>query len=105
MLHRFIINAPFGKFVDHIDGNGLNNQKTNLRLCTNSQNMMNQKMHKDNRSGYKGVRFHKSSKKWQARICINYKDIFLGGFKTAILAHEAYKKAVLKYHKEFGRAE
>lgn len=59
LLHRYILDAPNGFQVDHIDGNPLNNRKVNLRLCTNSQNQMNSKKRSNCKSKYKGVTFRK----------------------------------------------
>jgi hypothetical protein len=106
-LHRFVMGCTYkdGKVVDHIDGNTLNCQKSNLRLCTNTENVRNQKLHKNNKSGYKGVSRCKDAKKWQAYICINRKTINLGSFNCPEDAHEAYKEAALKYHGEYSRLE
>lgn len=56
-MHRLIMCAKEGQVVDHIDGNGLNNQKTNLRICTQVENGANRSKNKNNKSGYKGVSF------------------------------------------------
>src|SRR5271169_4932295 len=70
-MHRFIMNVTDSKtHIDHKSHNTLDNQKENLRLCTNSQNHMNQKV-QEHSSIYKGVGLHKLSNKWQSRITIN----------------------------------
>jgi hypothetical protein len=102
-LHRLIMNCPKNKEIDHIDGNGLNNQKSNLRICTHAENMKNSKKRKDNSSGFKGIHFIKQNKRWQARIQVNRKRMPLGCYKTPELAYQAYCKASKKYHGEFGR--
>ena len=56
-VHRVVMDAPKGMDVDHINGNGLDNRKENLRLCTRSQNMMNQRLKSHSTSGYKGVQY------------------------------------------------
>jgi hypothetical protein len=68
LLHRFIINATSGQFVDHINRNKLDNRKINLRIVTRSENVHNSKMHITNKSGTKGVYFHKGTRKWEAFI-------------------------------------
>lgn len=99
-MHRTIISAKLGEHVDHKDGNGLNNQKGNLRICTRSQNMHNMRPHRDNGTGYKGVCRHKSGL-WGARICINRKIISLKYYKTPRDAAIAYNEAAKKYCGEF----
>lgn len=104
-LHRMILSRKLERdllpteFVDHINGNGLDNRRENLRVATPSQNQHNSRKPKNNTSGYKGV--YKRGNKWCAAIAINYKTIFLGYHDTAELAHEAYCKAAIKYHGEF----
>ena len=62
LMHRLIMKAKKGQMIDHIDGNGLNNQRSNLRFCTHSQNMANKKGFKNTSSKYKGVYTHIDSK-------------------------------------------
>lgn len=100
-MHRFIMNCPDDKLIDHKDGNGLNNQKENLRICTRSQNGGNSKIRKDNTSGIKGVRFKKHSNKWVANIKINNKIKFLGSFTDINDAKKAYDKAAKKHFRQF----
>lgn len=101
-MHRLILNEPEGQ-VDHINGNGLDNRKENLRICTVQQNSCNRRKVKNSSSKYLGVTFHKRDKKWQAQIKTNKKPIFLGYFKTEIDAAKAYNSAALKYHGQFAK--
>ena len=100
-MHRIILNTPSQMFTDHIDGNGLNNQKSNLRICTNSQNQYNKGKYKNNKSGYKGVSWSKSNKKWQATMTYNHKVIKLGLFKSKIAAYKKYCESCKECHGEF----
>ncbi len=87
--------------VDHIDGNGLNNQKSNLRLATASQQISNRGMHKNNKCGFKGVSTH--GNKFRATICFNKHWIYLGAFETAIEAANAYDKKAFELFGEFAK--
>lgn len=103
-MHRQILNAQKGVPVDHRNGNGLDNQKHNLRLCTNQQNSFNQrKARKNNKLGIKGVRWREDIKKFNARIKINGKEIHLGSFNVMGDADSAYRIAEEKYFGEFSR--
>lgn len=89
------------EFVDHINGNGLDNRRENLRLATHQQNLANQKLAKHNTSGYKGVSWNWRAKKWVARIQVNRKNLYLGSFDTPEQAHEAYCKKAIELYGEF----
>jgi len=108
-MHREVVNCPKGKVVDHINGDTLDNRKENLRICTQGENTKNRRdKNKNNTSGLKGVCLRKTKHKgkvyqtWVAQIGIDKKRVYLGSFKTKELAHEAYKEASKKYHKEYG---
>ncbi len=100
-MHADIMKTSEGEYTDHIDGDGLNNQRNNLRVCTNSQNGMNRGKPKSNTSGFKGVTWHKANQKWQSQINVEGTYKYLGGFNTRLEAYEAYCMACEKYHKEF----
>ncbi len=97
-LHRLIMNAPEGMNIDHINHDPLDNRKKNLRICTQQENMFNQRMRIDNKSGYVGVHWHPESKKWRARIYTNKKGKSLGLFTSRKEASRAYKKAKKSDH-------
>lgn len=104
-LHRFILGCEYGDGleVDHVSGDTLDNRRSNLRGCTHSENLRNQRKHKNNRSGFKGASYHKASGKFQAQITADGKVFPLGLYLTPEEAHAAYCAASAKYHKEFGR--
>lgn len=90
-----------GKYVDHRNGNTFDNRRSNLRVCTNSQNLMNRGAPKNNTSGFKGVSFNKYTGKWVANIVKNYRQIHLGYYKDKKNAAKAYNKAAFKLFGKF----
>ena len=104
-LHRIIMGLEKNdkRVVDHIDGNGLNNKRYNLRICSRQENSMNAKTKKTNKSGFKGVSWHTKDKRWIAQICFNGKKYRLGAFTDPEKASEVYKKKAIEFFKEFAR--
>jgi len=100
-MHRFLMGEPKGKQIDHINGNKLDNRKSNLRICSIRQNRYNMPQRSDNKSGYKGVYWCNQAKKWIARIRFENRLYYLGRFTDPKLAAFAYDKAALKFFKEF----
>ena len=91
--------------VDHEDGNGLNNQRSNLRSATRAENQWNVRLRRDNTSGVKGVTWDRQAGKWLVRIRVNGKRINLGHFGDLDDAAAAYAEAALVYHGDFARIE
>lgn len=95
-MHRLILDSPKGELVDHIDGNPLNNQRENLRVCSYAQNQQNRRPRV---AGYKGVQLNK--KKWEVRITVAKKKLYLGCFNTKEEAALVYNEAAKRYFGEF----
>ena len=104
-LHRVIAGTPPGFETDHIDGDGLNNRKANLRIATNVHNQHNQRLQSNNSSGVKGVSWHKATNKWAAHIGIARRRKHLGLFSNLDDAAAAYARASAELHGEFGRVK
>lgn len=102
-LHRVLTGATGRDHVDHVDGNGLNCRRSNMRLATHTENMRNSRRRRDNSSGVKGVTFDKWTGRWQAKISVDGRTVHLGRFSSIEAAAEAYRKGSEKYHGEFGR--
>lgn len=106
LMHRAILAPPHGMFIDHINMNGLDNRRCNLRICTASQNNYNRIPYrtKTATSQYKGVRFHRLRNKWHAFIVLHKgKQTHLGYFTSEIDAAKAYDVAARAHFGEFAR--
>jgi len=101
-LHRYIMNPPSGMEIDHINGNGLDNRKDNLRVCLGVENRRNKGLSKKNTTGYKGIYYNTGVSRWYAQIKVNNKKISLGGSDTKQEAAEKYNRAAKLYFGEFG---
>lgn len=99
-LHNFLTGWPL---VDHINGDGLDNRRANLREATNAQNMRNKGLYRNNSSGFKGVSWQKECRKWQAGIRLDGTRRHLGLFLVAEDAAAAYDEAARELHGEFAR--
>jgi hypothetical protein len=98
-MHRHLMDAPDGVQVDHIDLDGLNNRRSNLRFASPAQNSANRRKNSKNTSGYKGVCWNKAAQKWQA----SYVRKYLGLFNTPEEAYNAYCLAASQRHGDFAR--
>jgi len=99
-MQNFIMCPPEGFVVDHANHDKLDNQKSNLRICTKSQNLCNRKEQSNNISGFKGVSLRREGA-WFARIQVNGKSVSLGVFPSPEEAARRYDRAALYYHGKF----
>lgn len=99
-LHRLLLKEPDG-FVDHVNGDRLDNRRRNLRLASNAQNQHNAKLSSRNKSGFKGVSWDRGS--WRGYVCANGKNHLVGRFETAEEADAAVRAARVALHGEFAR--
>lgn len=102
-MHRVIMGVLPNIHIDHINGNGLDNRKCNLRICDASQNAANQKPQVNKSSKYKGVRWYSPLKKWRAQIWHNNKSIHLGYYQDEAKAAQAYNKKAAELFGKFAR--
>lgn len=107
-MHRYILDAPLGLSVDHMNGNGLDNRRSNLRTCLHQQNLSNQRhQRRDTYSQYKGVTYNKNKvaqkKPWIAQIKAFQKHYGLGYFATEVEAARAYDEAAKRFFGEYAK--
>ncbi len=98
-MHREIMNAPAGMQIDHINGNGLDNRRVNLRVCTVKQNQQNASKRAISSSRFKGVAWIR--KKWIARITLNYRTMHIGSYHDEVRAAQAYDEKAAELFGEF----
>jgi hypothetical protein len=103
IMHRIIMDASKGTGVDHVDGNGLNNQRSNLRLVTAAENGANQKSREGCSSKFKGVSLDKRHGTWKSYIQVRGKIMWLGQYRSEADAAKAYDAAARKYFGQYAR--
>ncbi len=109
LLHREIAARLFGADqsknmkIDHVNGDGLDNRRCNLRLCTASQNAMNKRRGRVHSSRFKGVSYRAKTGRWRAGICINGSTKDIGTFASEVKAAQAYNSAAMIHYGEFAR--
>ena len=101
LMHRQILGALPGQQCDHMNHNGCDNRRMNIRLCTSAQNRMNERPRKGGSSKFKGVSFNKECRKWKAQITLNGKRKHLGYFTKEIDAVKARDDAERELFGEF----
>jgi len=103
IMHRVILMAADGQFVDHADCDGLNNTRKNIRICSLSQNAKNRKHYKGSTSKYKGVHYFRKNRKWVAYVNSNKIRFHLGYFDNPEDAAKAYNFKAKELHGKFAR--
>jgi len=101
-LHRLVMGATPGQMVDHINGNGLDNRRQNLRFVTSAQNNRNRRVKVGSTSRFKGVSHRRDRGTWRAMITVDGRQISLGCFSDEVEAAFAYDTASLQHHGDYG---
>lgn len=101
LMHRFILDVPCGKNTDHVNHDGLDNRRSNIRACSQSQNCANSGMRANNKNGFKGVLANHKGRSWCARIRKDYKQYYFCGFKTREEAARKYDQVATEWFGEF----
>jgi len=110
LLHRFIMNCDDEekRIIDHINNNGLDCRKLNLRFSNHTLNNMNRRIQRNNKSGYRGVCWNATNKKWSSQIQYKRKQIFIGNFddkRDAAIAYNKMSKKLFKEHAYLNEVE
>lgn len=105
LVYLYHYGGPMKGYIDHVDGDKLNNSIENLRVVTPQQNVFNSKAQKGVSSKYKGVCWDKNRKKWRARIVIGGVEKYLGRYNSEEEANSAYRLAAQEFHGEYWKDE
>lgn len=100
-LHRFLLQPKQKEYCDHINGDKLDNRRSNLRICTNAQNTRNRKIGINNTTGFKGISWNKRDKMWYASLVKDGKKIYLGCSKSKKQAAEYYNEGAEEHFGSF----
>jgi hypothetical protein len=103
LMHRLLMGAGHGEVVDHVNGNGLDNRRENMRLCHQRDNARNRRGSKSSRSGVKGVSWRTDISRWRARIMVSRREIALGVFDSREEAIAAYNTAARAHFGQFAK--
>lgn len=102
-MHRLIMQPPKNMVIDHINGDGLDNRRKNLRIITKEQNCLIRSKRYNSTNAYKGITKISGNNKFIARVGFAGKQHYLGTFNSALIAHRAYLKKAKELHGEFAR--
>jgi AP2 domain/HNH endonuclease len=107
-MHRQILGLGPREMADHVNGNGLDNRRENLRACTNQQNQRNREKVRTSINGrpsspYKGVRWNPNRNRWVGEIKVDGRSVFLGHHRSEEDAARAYDAAALQHFGDFAR--
>jgi hypothetical protein len=103
-MHSFLLGGSTRSFqIDHVNGNGLDNRRENLRRCSTSEQARNRPKQLNARSRFKGVWWSKTAEKWQSSIMLSGKSVHLGIFDEEVSAAVAYDRAAREHFGEFAR--
>ncbi len=102
-MHRYVLQPLAGLEIDHVDGDGLNNRRSNLRISTRQENSRNVPRHRDGSSRFKGVSWYRRDSCWRSCITVNDRQIHLGYFQDEAEAAAAYDAAAVRLFGEFAR--
>jgi hypothetical protein len=101
LMHRILLNLSSREDIDHINGNKLDNRRSNLRVCSRSDNLCNSKPHKDNACGYKGV--YQVGARWRAMIMVAGARVHIGMYDSCDEAAKAYDNEAVRLNKQFAK--
>lgn len=103
LMHRLLLPPQPGLYSDHVNGNGLDNRRSNLRYATMAENNHNLRRHKDGSSRYKGVCWCPQRSAWRASICINRRQTHIGYFDNEEDAARQYNEKAMQHYGEFAK--